>query len=147
MPDRKTPDSPSEFLDRVERFLDTTDGLGTAEIAAELRSDGVDPEALLSRVRGFLESTRESVRLQWLPRAQEERARALVEFGAVTVSSPKTRSDILAKIEAFMVQLPPEQASGFRANFRNFQAASDDDLRGLLADLERLLGLGPYKPD
>lgn len=49
-----TTDSPSEFLDRVERFLDTTDGLSNEEIAQELRSDGVDPAALQYRVRLLL---------------------------------------------------------------------------------------------
>ena len=145
-----------EVLERVERLLDE-DLLDEAlpmsdeELDGALRSAGINPEVVAHRIREVVEGARVQEREEdeAMPLWQREalrRRRRLVQGGLPargeqqpgTAPRPLERAELLRWVE--QARRHPRLEGRVRAYFRGRapHEASDEELRGLLEDLEHL---------
>lgn len=130
----------SEFLDNLVEFYSSFDNLSLDELKEELREDGFDPEALLVRAKGLIDSKiRNAKKHAWKEEARRKRISWKKQFSKKEVEVPENISELKKGISDFVkgrhgsdVQ---HQASAF---FRNLEEVTDDDLKSLYEDFIRL---------
>ena len=139
-------------LERVERALDEDllgelldDGADDEAIDEELRAAGADPEAIASSVRAQVEEAlaEEQALLPWQRLARRKRRRQArwledEQGPRGSGSRPLARAELLRRIDE--ARRHPRLEGRVQAYFRGREPheASDEELRGLLEDLEIL---------
>lgn len=126
-----------EWLANICEFLSETDHLSDSEVKEILRSEGVDPDALLTRGIAFIEKLRMQATYRMLTEAREKQKKVLESLDDVRQPSgtlDDLRAKIRAKWEAWSGQGTPQMALAFR----NLDGLTEEDLRSLLADIERV---------
>lgn len=142
MPDRKPPESASEFLDGLVELFTNLPDRTMEELEEDLREEGVDPETFAQRVRELVESELEEQRLAWFEHARQGRGAALERLREVQPSSTlSTLKEVKQKVKAVLAGQYGPDASEFayaQLHHRNLDDVTESDLRSLLDDLERL---------
>ncbi len=137
MAKKKAPETTAELLELMTRFLGGASDLSTDEIKDDLRSMDIDPDAVVQRVKGLVESSVTAHRLAWKDKAREAREIALRQLDGVEVSPPPT--DLKKQVADLLASLGEQgDAPRVQAYWRKFEKATDHDLRVLLEDLRRL---------
>lgn len=134
---RREPAPESEWLANIHEFLSETDDLSDTEVIEALRAEGIDPGELVKNGMTFLEQQRTLATNRMLAEARSKQ-KQMLEGLEVAKRSPGTLGElkamIRAKLEAWAVAGSPQVSFAFR----NLDAQTEEDLRTLLADIERL---------
>lgn len=112
--------------------------LSDAEMMAEARESGDDPEASAARVRGVLLNAAKAYQQRHLREAQkryEERIAAMREKKYSFPSSPEARRSLLAAIFA---RKPEMQLALLTAQHREFRNLTDADIESCLKQFDEL---------
>ena len=129
--------SDAEVAARLEELLDQVP-LDPREIEETLREAGIDAKSATERMMARLQDVQEHERRERLTQADAERkADAARHQSKRGDASMRSRAEMLARFFEIRTQYPAAAAM-----FREFQSASDEDLRSLLDDLEELISGG-----
>jgi len=124
---RKKPKTSRDLVDALGELMDSVPSNGPEDDEEDLRAVGLDPDEVGRRTRTFVEGLISKSRLE----ASDDRKRALSAFDAFDPGPiPEVRSDL---IDAVRAEIP----QGMVAH-RNFEEASDEDLRSLLKEIRFL---------
>ena len=136
MAKKRTPETTAELLRVIERFTDDPCDLTNEELQTELREMSIDPDALVARVQGLVDSSVTKARLAWKTKARKERQSLLRHLEAVEPDAPS--QNMKAEIESILTSLSEGAVPGVQAYWRKFEKATESDLQSLLEDLKRL---------
>lgn len=139
----KEPQTPSELLDRLNEFLMERPEESVEELRARLKEEGVDPDRVIQRVRQLVDTTVEQSRLAWREKARKERLGLAEGLASVRSFGQWTREQMLARVHDILAGTCGVQPA--YAHFRNFERMTDDDLRSLLEDFERMAELEKHE--
>lgn len=134
---RRPAENDSEWLANLYKILSETGHLTEAEAVEILRVEGVDPDALLTRGMAFIEKLRMQATYRTLAEAREKQKDVLEALESVRQPSgtlADLKAQLLGKWEAWHTQGTPQMAFAFR----NLDQLTEEDLRSLLADIERV---------
>ncbi|HOU12773.1 MAG TPA: hypothetical protein PKZ84_06625 [Anaerolineae bacterium] len=139
---KKKTRSPQTDEDLVQAFANLFDAIEPetpSEIDAVLLEAGYNPDNVAARIQAFAEKALAESPLNWRNQAEVElqAANTRIERFKASVSIPRTREGIIEAIKRLTNQLKP-QARFAQAYFRNFESVSDQDLIGLLTELQYL---------
>jgi hypothetical protein len=138
MAKRKVPGNTSEFLDQFSKFLGDASGQSLTELEDELRNLGIDPDAVVQRVENLVASSLEANRLAWQEKARSERECALRWLAQSRLPS-RDEEDLKEQVSGLLASLSKQGAvPGIQAYWSKFEKATEQDLRVLLEDLQRL---------
>lgn len=116
-------------------------GLPESIVDDELKSLGVDPQALARRASEFVAVVKEEERLSWQERAQQSRARleALAAGSKADVPSDMGRQAMLLRLDELR-KTDPNVGTAIKmaARKRKPEESTDDELRALLEEMEAL---------
>lgn len=124
-----------DWLANISEFLSEEDHLSLDEVKAELREEGIDPDALIKRGKVFVEELRRQATYRMLGEARENQKRVLdslegIEQPSGTINELKEK--IKARLEAIAARGTPQVAFAFR----NLEALTEEDLKTFLVDIE-----------
>lgn len=129
----------SEFLDNLVEFCSDFEDLSLDELKSELREDGIDPEALLLKAKGLIESKIKDAKLAWKEEAKKKRTSLLKQLATIKVEVPESISDLRKKISDI---IKGEHGGDIQyhaaAHFRNLEEIRDEDLISLYEDFMNL---------
>jgi hypothetical protein len=143
-PDDKKTRSPADLLRAIEGTaadadLAAIDAMSPAEVDAAIRANGGDPEAIGARGAKLAEELlARRKRLRWQAKAHGDMTGALVKMSAAPRTPRLPRPELLARIEAARgdARFRGAIAASFRK--RTAEESTDDELRGLLDEIEML---------
>lgn len=139
MSSKKKQKEASEFLDNLVEFYSGFDDLSLIELKAELREEGIDPEALLLKAKGLVESRIKDAKLAWKEGAKKKRISLLKQLATIKVEVPESISDLRKQISDI---IRGEHGSDLQyhaaAHFRNLEEIADEDLISLYEDFMKL---------
>lgn len=140
MPARKPPETPSEFLDRLTELMTNLPDRNTEEIEEDLYESGIDPKEAVQRVQNLVKTKLAEYQLEWSKRVQQERLTALEQVGKIqSLNLPDTLEGLKEKvIEILSGQFGQKAQSHAQAHFRKLAHVTENDLKSLFNDLERL---------
>lgn len=130
-----------DWLVNISDFLCDVENTGEDDIKEALRAEGLDPDQVVRRGTELIENLRRQATYRTFAEAKELQNRAL-EAVADIQESRSPIEEIKRKIKKIQESWSAQGQSGFAVNFRNLEDQSEDDLRSLLADLERVDRLG-----
>lgn len=131
------------FLDNFTDFLGDTEGQNLMDIKNELREEGIDVDAFVSKVKGLIAAKSSEAKRSWIEKAEAGRIAALEEINALAKNVPKDISALKEKIRQLLTG--PESGKLAGAHFRNYQSMTDEDIRGLYADYLMLMQMTEKK--
>lgn len=127
----------AEVASRFEGLFEQVP-LDPREIEETLREAGIDAKTATDRMMARVLEVQEHERRERLAKADAERkADAVRNQSRRGGASLRNRAEMLARFFEIRSQHPAAAAM-----FRDFQSASDEDLRSLLEDLEELISGG-----
>lgn len=127
----------AEVASRLEGLFEQVP-LDPREIEETLREVGIDAKSATERMMARVLELQEHERRERLAQADAERkAEAVRHQSKRGGTSLRNRAEMLARFFEIRTQHPAAAAM-----FRDFQSASDEDLRSLLDDLEELIASG-----
>ena len=127
----------AEVAARLEALLDEVP-LDAREVEETLRDAGIDAKAATARMMARVQEVQECQRRERLARADAERKADLASQHAKRSDRPlRTHAELLARFFEIRAQHPAAAAL-----YRDFQSASEEDLRSLIDDLEELISSG-----
>lgn len=139
MVDRKSPETASEFLDRLTELLTSVPDRSLEELKEDLRTQGIDPDSIVERVQRLVEARLKEYRLRWQKQAKRERLAILERLRDVTAKLPAARPDLERLLDEIISGLWGPRAQLYaQTYFRKLEQVTKNDLRSLLEDLERL---------
>jgi hypothetical protein len=130
-----------DWLVNISDFLCDVENTGEDDIKEALRAEGLDPDQVVRRGKELIENLRRQATYRTFAEAKELQNRAL-EAVADIQESRSPIEEIKRKIRKIQESWSAQGQLGFAVNFRNLEDQSEDDLRTLLADLERVDRLG-----
>lgn len=131
------PETERDLVDALaEAFEHAEADLSIEEVDEELRAGGLNPEAVGARLAAVAEQAYRQSPYNWRQRAAAERAEADRRLREkLAAKRLLSREETLREIQAITSRSSELRA---QAHFRNFEHATDEDLAGLLADLQLL---------
>ena len=136
MKKRTPPSTAQEFVARLME-LDSSVPLTDEDANAILREAGLDPARELNRAMALIEAEEQRQRQARFVKADAERRSALAKL--THPKQQRSRQQLLQRLTEIK-GLAPREAQP-QAYFKNFEAASAEDLERIVADFEHLLGL------
>ena len=137
MKPRKSPATDEELVNAFTDLFNEVEPETEDEIDAVLRQAGYDPEAVAVRMRQVADRAIEKSPLNWRNRFSTELETEKTRLAALRSSVHMSREEILEAIRNKVTRLGGKiNQLGFA--HRNFDMASDDDLRSLLSELDYL---------
>lgn len=136
MKKRTPPSTAQEFVARLME-LDSSVPLTDEDANAILREAGLDPARELKRAMALIEAEEQRQRQARFVKADAERRSALAKL--THPKQQRSRQQLLQRLTEIK-GLAPREAQP-QAYFKNFEAASAEDLERIVADFEHLLGL------
>jgi hypothetical protein len=134
---RRIADGDSEWLANLYKFLSETGHLTDAEVAEILQAEGIDPDKLLVRGMTFIEKLRMQATYRTLAEAREKQKQVLEALSNVRQPSG-TLADLKAQVQAKWAAWSTQGTPQMAFAFRNLDQLTEEDLRSLLADIERV---------
>lgn len=138
---RDTTKTEGDWLANVSDFLCDVENMNEEDIKEALRAEGLDPAQVVRRGMELVENLRRQATYRTFAEAKELQNRALEAIGDIQRSESPIE-EIKRKIRQFQELWSAQGRLEFTVNFRNLDDQSEDDLRSLLADLERVEQLG-----
>jgi hypothetical protein len=133
---KKRIESSEDLVNAVEELFDQTLMDVPEEANTVLKEAGYDPDAVGKKMEAIARRAMSNSPLNWRNRARQELEKERSRLGGVSPLPPRSRTEMLAAIEKLRSRLGGRKlASVF---FRNFEQATDDDLAGILEELEFL---------
>ena len=134
---RKPAATDREWLANIYDFLSEADDLTDDEVREGLKTEGIDPGKLVNRGLAFIEQQRKLATNRMLAEARERQRQAL---GGFTRSKhyEGTLAQLQAMVKERLVAWSSQGISQFAIAHRNFEGASENDLRALLAEMDQL---------
>ncbi len=136
MKKRTPPSTAQEFVARLME-LDSSVPLTDEDANAILREAGLDPARELKRAMALVEAEEQRQRQARFVKADADRRAALAKL--THPKQQRSRQQLLQRLTEIK-GLAPREAQP-QAYFKNFEAASAEDLERIVADFEHLLGL------
>lgn len=130
-----------DWLANISDFLCDVENMNVEDIKEALRAEGLDPDQVIRRGMESIENLRRQATYRTFAEAKELQNRAL-ESVADIQESRSPIEEIKLKIRKIEESWSAQGQLGFAVNFRNLDDQSENDLRSLLADLERVDRLG-----
>lgn len=137
MKPRKAPATDEELVNAFNDLFNEVEPETNDEMDAVLRQAGHDPEEIATRMRQIADRAIERSPLNWRNKFPDEIEIEKSRLAAFLPNVHMRRDEI---IEAIRNKLAKLSGRTNRLGFahRNFETASDDDLRSLLSELEYL---------
>jgi len=136
MKKRTPPSTAQEFVARLVE-LDSSVPLTDEDADVILREAGLDPDRELKRAMALIEAEEQRQRQARFVKADAERRSALAKL--THPKQQRSRQQLLQRLTEIKGLAPRETQP--QAYFKNFEAASAEDLERIVADFEHLLGL------
>lgn len=133
----KAAQNDSEWLASICKFLSETDHLTESEAREMLQAEGVDPDNVLKKGMAHIEKLRRQATYRTLAEAREKQKHVLEALSNVPQPSG-TLADIKAQIRAKWEAWTAQGTTPMAFAFRNLDQMTEDDLRSLLSDIERV---------
>lgn len=129
----------SEFLDNLVEFYSDFEDLSLEELKAEIREEGINPEALLSKAKELIESKIKDANLAWKEEAKKKRTSLLKQLATIKVEVPESISDLRKKIsDIIRGEHGGDLQCHAAAHFKNIEEITDEDLISLYEDFMKL---------
>jgi len=125
------------FIECLSVFMSDSTGLAQEEIMAELQEEGVDTAELERRVTEIVKKDSANRRLAWRDRAKEKRTEIekILESKQNAIGASNLRDKIM---EILRGSYGHDASAYAEAYFHKKEFLSENDLRGLIEDLEDL---------
>jgi len=147
MTNPKTPPTDSEIMAQLEADaeLDRLKHLTPAEVTAEIRADGGDPEAIGARGAALAKRLLAERALDWKARAGARKDELEKSIGEWPSFATMPRDEMLARVRA--ANADPRLSGPIVAAFRKRgeEEVTDDELRALLEAIEVIRRTSPRK--
>jgi hypothetical protein len=130
------PKTTEALLDAIDRLIDSAPP-GEQEIAALLKSSGIDPEAEIRRALAQVEAAESRERRERFASADSQRQAALRALDRPR--KHRSHRDNIERLAALKRRAPVD--SPLHLNFKDYESASPDDLERIVAEFEHLLGV------
>lgn len=121
------------FLDNLSEFLGDSEGQDLNDIKNELREEGIDVDAFVTKVKGMIAKKSSEAKRDWITRAKAGQAAALKKMNEFILDVPE---DAVALKEKIKQLITGKELAG--AYFRNYKDMPYEDLRKLYEDYMRL---------
>jgi ElaB/YqjD/DUF883 family membrane-anchored ribosome-binding protein len=122
----------AKFLDNLTSFLGDEDRTAE-EIAEDLRTEGLDPQELLTQFHRILSEHAPT----WKERAERERAAAIQALQPLREKASRTRDTVVSEIRRIVEALQQQGAKVAAGTYyRKLDETTDQDLESLLEDLK-----------
>jgi|CXWL01.1.fsa_nt_gi hypothetical protein len=131
----------ADWLANISDFLCEVENMSQEDINDAIQAEGLEPAQVLRRGMEVVENLRRQATYRTFADAKELQSRAL-EAVADIHTSQSPIEEIKRKIRQFQESWSAQDRLEFAVNFRNLDDQSENDLRSLLADLERVDRLG-----
>lgn len=136
---KKPPETYRAFLDRLEDLFDQSPPESIKDAQDELIDAGLDPDVIGERIKAIAGRSIDRVRASLWAEAAAQRRSALANIARFKTHIPDSRTGVEAAIRDILQQSPAlKDLPAISAHFRNFAEATDEDLKGLLLELEFL---------
>jgi hypothetical protein len=145
MTERKEPFSDEEFVKRVSELLDEIGPENAGELDETLRALGLDPDEIGARGQQAAENAMSKSLHNWRQRAPRELEEARRRLSVTGQRGTLDRAHTTAAILELAGRLG-QAGQHATAHHRNLDAASDQDLDDLLAELQHLANSHPARP-
>jgi hypothetical protein len=139
---RKGRNEASVFLDNLSEFLGATEGQDLNDVKSELREEGIDVDAFVTKVKKVITHKSSEAKRSWMAKAKEGHAAALEKMNKIVLDIPKDAEALREKVRQL---ISGRQPAG--AYFRNYKDMPYDDLKKLYEDYMRLEHLKEKKED
>lgn len=137
---RKKATTNDEILNNIFDFLESNDHLTNEELRDDLRTEGIDPDKLVSGCKALIGNKLKEAKLGWKRAAYEKMASfknkvTSNSYGDVMLSP----SELQDKIKTLLSKVYGEKApSHALAYFRNAEKMTEDELFAIYKDLQTL---------
>lgn len=136
---RKIANTASEYLDNLTDFLTNCEGLSKEELKEELRTEGIDPNELISKVNQLVETKLKEAKGAWREKAHVKREALLKQIEQAKYDVPKDLSEVKEKIKKMLSGTYGGKIQNYaQAYFRNLEEITEEDLRTFYEDLMKL---------
>jgi len=132
---QKRPENESEFLDRLAHFLGNKADLSNQELQAYLLENGIQPDELVSNVQIRVRAELKKARLAWQAKTRKERLEAEKRIESIAVPTAGKKA-LLQRLSAVLLGKGPGSPA-LAVQFNKLKALPEEDLRSLLADIEK----------
>lgn len=125
------------FIECFFNFLSDPENLTQEEIRSELKNQGIDTDKLEKRVEEIVRKGSEERRLAWLKKARKRRAEIekILDSKQIAAGSKDLKNKIKEILEGRYGQAAFSFAESY---FRKKESLSEEDLKSLIEDIERL---------
>lgn len=135
-------DYDEQLANIMNSLADSVLDLSDEELLAELRKEGVDPQAEAERTRQFLRQVSKAHRMRKLENAQLIYEKQVAEMRSKRYDLPTSSSKQRELLAAVFAARPDMQSAFLTAQHRNFEELSDTDVESFLKQLKELGVLG-----
>lgn len=123
----------SRALNALTDFLGNSEDLSNEELISELKAEGFDIDNLISRVESFVGNKIEESKRGWINEAHKQLERELRKIKSININIPSF-NELKEKVR----QIISDDPSFASAYFSNFTDLSEDDLRAIFIDFQKL---------
>lgn len=142
---RKGRSEASIFLDNLSEFLGNSEGQDLNDIKTELREEGIDVDAFVTKVKGMITAKSSEAKRSWIMEAKAGRAAALEKMKRCKPDIPKDAATLLEKLQQIIAGGESRELAG--VYFRNLKDMPYEDLKKLYEDYLKLQHLKKKKED
>jgi hypothetical protein len=125
----------SDFLDNLSEFLGDSEEQDLIDLKNELREEGMDIDAFVTKVKGLIATKSAEAKRSWMTEAKAGRVSALEKMKECKPEIPK---DVPALIEKIKQIAGGESGELAGAYFRNLTDMPYEDLKKLYEDYLKL---------
>ncbi len=138
MTEQTSPQSERDLVDALVDLFNEVEPDTSEEIDAVLHEAGHDPEEVTSRIKAAVERALTDSPLNWRNKARNEIEEERTRLTTFTPSVSGDRVTLLESIQRLLASLQTRNGTLAAAYHRNLEEATNEDLAGLLAELEYL---------
>lgn len=120
-------------LNVLTDFLGDAEGQSSEEICDELKAEGIDIDNIIMKVESFVASKIEESKRGWIKESNIKLDRELAKLKSINIEVPSY--DKLKELVKQIISKDPEFANAY---FSNFTDLSEDDLREIYIDFQKL---------
>ncbi len=130
--DKKKGKYMASIFDNLIDFLGDSEGQSSEEICDELKAEGIDIDNIVMKVDSLVASKIEESERGWINESHKQLERELAMLKSIDIKIP-SYEELKEKIR----QLTSQDSNAY-AYFSNFKDLSEDDLRALYVDFQKL---------
>jgi methanogenic corrinoid protein MtbC1 len=135
----------SVFLDNLSEFLGDSEMQDLNDLKSEIREEGVDIDAFITKVKGMIVVKSTEAKRSWITKAKAGRVAALEKMKECKPDIPEDAPALIEKIKKIIAGGGSGELAG--VYFRNLKDMPYEDLKKLCEDYLRLQHLKKKKED